>query len=307
MNKRGVALIFGLVVITVFSVLATSYFMRTMNENNWVKRETNSIRAFWLAEAGAAQAIAALPSTTALSGTLESNIRYQYSTTTTFISSGATDIYRIDANGAVSIPGGGSVQRNVEVYISLDPPDPEAFGYALEAEGEIKFTGSADIGPEGHDYNEYASISFPDRIGLSTDEAEVIAENDGVHTTVANAGDNYVPSGIEDSIHWVDIQAPLKQARIPQEGWTGSGILIVNGELELNGGTFYGIIWVIGKLSIAGNADIHGAIIAECGSEIKTSVTGNPQLTWDPDAIEDALGLLETYSPRSVITWREGQ
>lgn len=323
MNKKGIALIFGLFAITVLSVLVAIHFSRTMNENNWVKRETNSWRAFWLAEAGAAHAISLLTSVAPVSGTLQSNPNYQYNATVTQLPPvGAEEIYQIDSTGTVLLDGGAtSIQREVELVVSVTPPDPGDFDYALEVNGDLKLGGSADVFKDldgdgepdddetGEDisYNTYAGISFTDRLGLSSEEVESAASSEGTLTLLKTGPSKSqdVPTNITDQIHWVNMQAPVTQARVPTVSWYGSGILIVNGEFQMEGGLFEGIIWVIGKLTISGNAEVRGAIIAECEADIQTSVTGNPVIQYDYDAIQDALELLEDFSPRTIRTWRE--
>ena len=52
MNNKGAVLVFSLVIILVLSVLASSFYFKSINENTLTKRYVESIRAFWLAEAG---------------------------------------------------------------------------------------------------------------------------------------------------------------------------------------------------------------------------------------------------------------
>jgi hypothetical protein len=56
MNKRGVALILTYMVIAALTILAVAFFNTTTNENTLAKRQVNSTRAFWIAEAGLARA-----------------------------------------------------------------------------------------------------------------------------------------------------------------------------------------------------------------------------------------------------------
>jgi len=56
MNKKGVALILSYMVIMVLTVLGTAFVARSVSENSIAKRYADSERAFWVAEAGLAQA-----------------------------------------------------------------------------------------------------------------------------------------------------------------------------------------------------------------------------------------------------------
>ncbi len=56
MNKKGIALAVVLVVTAVLSVIIISLFAQAMHERNLVNRHVNTVRAFWLAEAGVSDA-----------------------------------------------------------------------------------------------------------------------------------------------------------------------------------------------------------------------------------------------------------
>ena len=57
MNKKGVALIVSIFVVTVVMILAAAIFLKSTNESNLVRRRILSMRAFWLAEAGIAEGV----------------------------------------------------------------------------------------------------------------------------------------------------------------------------------------------------------------------------------------------------------
>ena len=56
MNKRGVALILAYTVIMVLTILASAFLGRIISENDLSRRNISSSQAFWIAEAGLAQA-----------------------------------------------------------------------------------------------------------------------------------------------------------------------------------------------------------------------------------------------------------
>lgn len=87
----------------------------------------------------------------------------------------------------------------------------------------------------------------------------------------------------------------------------GSGILIVNGDLNLNGGNFTGIIYVIGNFSNQGNSTINGSIIVEGNVSLNTTkVAGAMTVQYDPLAI---LRSARKISPVSFLlrngTWSQ--
>jgi len=110
-----------------------------------------------------------------------------------------------------------------------------------------------------------------------------------------------------DAIYWVKITSDKKQLQIPKTGWQGNNvILIVEGDCDVEGGTFSGILWVMGELKIAGNTNINGAVLSEETTEVKTSVTGNPDLYYDPAAIKKAWELVPPgLGEKNIVAWRE--
>lgn len=57
-------------------------------------------------------------------------------------------------------------------------------------------------------------------------------------------------------------------------------ILIVDGDLKLNGGTFYGLIYVTGEVSIAGSPTIYGSLMNS--SNTQPSGSGTPNIIYYP-------------------------
>ncbi len=55
MNKRGVALILSYMVIAVLAVFGSVFVSRSVSESNIARRYVDSVRSFWIAEAGLAQ------------------------------------------------------------------------------------------------------------------------------------------------------------------------------------------------------------------------------------------------------------
>lgn len=60
MSKRGIALAVVLGVVAVLSVIIVSLFSMAIHENNLVRRYVNTVRAFWLAEAGVSKSFITL-------------------------------------------------------------------------------------------------------------------------------------------------------------------------------------------------------------------------------------------------------
>ncbi|OGX18540.1 MAG: hypothetical protein A3K83_07620 [Omnitrophica WOR_2 bacterium RBG_13_44_8b] len=106
-----------------------------------------------------------------------------------------------------------------------------------------------------------------------------------------------------DGITWVDL-SPGEELRISSDTWSGSGLLVVGGDAQITGGTFNGILYVIGKLRMSGNPVINGSVLAESQAEIDTTLTGNVTISYDSGAITSALGPLGFVAP-VIVSWEE--
>lgn len=288
MGKRGLVLIFALMVVAVLAILLGFSFLRSINENNLVKRYVSSIRAFWLAEAGIAEAICHMPYDT--SGSVDDN-NYTYSTQTSPLTA---HYYRIDSQGSVWLAGGNTINRSLNAVVRTNPVNPNNFQHAIRTTVDLEVIGNVTInGPT----EESASLNFPDLFELSKDEIKSIATH--LYTDPPN---NVTPvSGVT----WVNLSAG-QELRITSNTWSGSGILVVAGDAQITGGEFDGIIYVIGKLRMSGNPVINGSVLVESDAELveDTTITGKVNINYDTGAITSALGPLEFISPE-VVSWRE--
>jgi len=301
MNKRGAALIFALLLSTVLFILLGSFFLRSMNENNLVRRAINSKRAFWLAEAGVAEAVKRFPTTGSYLGDLDNNANYQWSATSVWWTSATpgVDIYQVNSTGTVILPSAGSIDRKLEAFVKVEPPQPDGFDLAIEVNGLLNLKGSYDINPD-NSYVTKAGLSFTDKFSFSSDIIKSIAIEQGTYYVNPSS-----PLQDLNGVTWIDIVAPTQKLKIPTSGWSGSGILIVNGDADIEGGAFNGIIWVIGELTITGNGTINGAVLSECEETVVTDIKGNPTINYNWTAIDSALDLLDDYASRTIVSWRE--
>jgi hypothetical protein len=286
MHRRGIALIFSLLVVVVLSILAASFFLRSINENNLVRRYVNSTRAFWLAEAGIAEGIINLPNDT--SGCIGGS-NYCYAVDTSLLP--ATTYYQIDSTGSVTLPQGGSIQRRLIAVVDSHVK----FEYAIETTVDLVIQGNVDIDSQ----NPNSALNFADSFGCSKAEMESYATH-----SYTDPDNNVSPC---NGITWVDVSSG-SEFMITSENWSGSGILVVNGDAQITGGHFNGIIYVIGKLRMSGNPTINGSIIAESDTELveDTTITGRVTINYDVGAITTAIMPLE-FIPPEIVSWREAQ
>ena len=157
---------------------------------------------------------------------------------------------------------------------------------AITANGDIDVTGNATVNGELMP-NVHPELDFEEFFGLTKAEMQAIADND-----LVDPSNN--PTGIS-GITYVSFTGSYPGTmRVTRTAWNGNGLLVVDGDANFSGGSFTGVMWVIGRLRINGNEGFHGAIYVEgigAGGEIQAvPVLGTCEITYDEAAIILALG-----------------
>jgi hypothetical protein len=83
-------------------------------------------------------------------------------------------------------------------------------------------------------------------------------------------------------------------------GWSGSGILIVNGNLKMTGGTFTGVIYANGNLNVSGGTNITGGVINNGNGKLSDTA----RIVYTTAAETSAESELGTAS-YSITSWQE--
>lgn len=289
MNKRGVVLVFSLLVLLVLSILMVSFYLKSISETQLANKFVDSTRAFWLAEAGLAEAKNRFPVLTTSDKIDDSN--YTFSTQAQLLSSG---YYNILSIGTVTLPSGTTVTRQLSAVLKTGIANPAKFKYAIETTTELEIKGnSVDINPAGST-KEHSPLDFADLFGYSKTDIK------------ANATHSYTPGNFTspvDGITWVEV--PAGQKFTMSGSLTGSGVLVVSGETHLSGTVdFNGIIYVIGKLTITGNVTVTGSVMAESSTDVDTELKGNVTLNYNIAEISSALTDIQ-FLKKDIVSWRE--
>lgn len=279
-------------VVTLLVILSASFIARSMGEQKVVQKERDSLQVFWLAEAGLDNAISNLPDSP-LAGTLGNGHYYTESLSVSPVR------YLITSKGGIpdtDETDPANLVRIIKALVEqpLVEPEPGEITAAITASGEVVIKGSVEV---NGDVNDNADFDFEEIFGISKETMRECVVH--IYTDPEN---NVTPV---DSSTWVDMVFE-EEMIVSDSNWQGSGILIVNGDLRVTGGTFDGIIWVIGTLWVSGNPIINGAIFVESGAQFDTTLTGNPTVNYDSDAINDAFTHLPTSTlPAYIINWKE--
>lgn len=163
--------------------------------------------------------------------------------------------------------------------------------------------------PESNCYNhdcwqeKNTGINFQNLFNYQASEVKALADH--VYTE-----SNFPGTGIS-GITWVDVSVggQLKINGGNNGGYAapdGTGLLIINGDVELAGNyTFTGIIYILGALKARGTFDSYGSVVVAARTDVEEStVNGTPDFFHSKFDITQALQLLQASSAR-IVSWRE--
>lgn len=322
MDRKGLVLILVLGILAVLIIAASAFVSLTNSEMQMVKNQGNSIRAFYLAEAGVEEAVYRLKNGNTIipdGGTITfTGYLYQAGNddyTVTIERGGST--HTVTSTGAYpNLTASDKVTRTVKidvnVTVNVTPSgNPANADKALIVSGTIDTTGNPDI----QTYQEDAGVNdqfFQNLFGMTKDELKAKA-NVLTYTT-----DTALPS--VSGITWVELHETGAKVHTTG-GWTGSGILVVDGNentgevLEMGGGgdvasNFQGVIWVIsGSIYLHGSITTSGAIFVENGpAVVSVDVQGGQgmHVLYNATAIQSAFQFLgSSVTSVTISNWQE--
>ena len=296
-REKGIALVIVLGLLLLLVIAAVSFMLTSLSEIKMVRGQNRSTKAFYLAEAGIGQARIQLDqdwsNRSAISSTPLGDGNYSaiiYTTDSGGVALPA-DKLRVKATGNVN-----GTSRAVEVVLEFVGGGISGITHAITSQGTLNIGGSAENGitPTGSYSGGEETLTFQSVFGITKAEMEQLA--------LDYFPDTHYNTAIHDDpvtgLTWVNGGVNLSQ--LTSGSWSGDGILIVNGDLNISGGTFEGIIWVAGNMNMmTGSPEITGALFVECDSTSTTSILGNPTITFSTTAIDEA------SLPPIIESWRE--
>ena len=172
-----------------------------------------------------------------------------------------------------SLPTGTPIRRYIPGVMSAGPIDGTLSG---DASGNFKPGGQA-----GSSTVKCGDALFSQVFGQTATKANMYERlpPENRYTTY--------PGTLGGDVYWLGPKTtPSNQSFMLTGGSSalnGSGILIVNGDLTLNGGTFNGVVYVTGNFSNQGNSTINGSVIVEGNVTLNdTKLAGTMSITYDP-------------------------
>ncbi|GEM_PF-7053775 len=304
MNKKGFVLwvVSGFVLVLV--VMVIGFIVLVNNEIIKAEQQGDSLKAFFLAEAGIEKAIYEISrdgTYTSETATFGEGI---YDVTVTSL---AGTQKQIDASGYVPNKTSPRAQRSISVIADKETGLP--LGGALTTSGSVTLKaqsevdgGSDNAGIVTTDEDQITQqglptltgnppikevaqpVTFEDIFRITPDEMKALA------TVYTNPGNNEPadPTGI----NWVEGSVKYTSHT------SGSGILIVSGDLEVTAHVnFDGVIYVMGNADLGAHVVISGGLVTEGNSTHRA----HSSVTYNETAIDAAA---ELY-PYVIVSWEE--
>ncbi len=158
---------------------------------------------------------------------------------------------------------------------------------AITANGNISVGGHASVvGPINQNVNPV--LDFEEFFGKTKAEMRAIADFDVVNPHI-NPDPDPDPHSNVSGVTYVSF-THSGRLKVTQPHWQGSGILVVDGDCTINGGSFSGILWVTGDLFMNGNNGYYGAIYVEGGATYSdVNLLGTSDVYYDAPAIIAAM------------------
>lgn len=310
MNKKGFILNFVLIFMAILVVAATSFIILTNNEIRAVRQQTDSLKAFFLAEAGIEKCLFKLTKKENYTG--EKDVA---------LGEGVYDVNvtsligkkQIDATGYIPDKTSPRAYRKVRVIAkrrtSAVTADSAVTGLTKGKEiivtgnstidgkagpgikvpdlDMVSIAGSGEVKGDPNVLEKEPLPSFNDVFGMTKEEMKTLAT---VYTDTKPK--NNIPSPA-NGITWIE-----GDRQYTQTGWYGEGILIVTGNLRLTGGVFNGVIYIMGDADLsAGNVDVNGAMIMQSDAKF----AGFSSVEHDSTAIAN----ISNYYPYEISSWEE--
>ncbi len=313
MDKKGMVL--GLVLVFMFLLvaIATGFVTLANNEVRVARKQRDSLKAFFLAEAAVEKALFELHADADYSGELNVSLGDGvYDVAIADLSTEDISRKRIDGTGYV--PGKTSPRAQRQIRVIAEKPDAIFnLGGALTSGGDVEIKGDAVIEgygemavsvPTGFSVSDQTDNIPEDKIntngqvptfegifGITEEQMERIADI-YVHVGAPPPNEPWNPSGIT----WIQ-----GGAKFTKNDWHGEGVLIVEGNLDITGGQFDGVIYVLGgsvvDTELTGNINIKGALVTEGAITFK----GTSDLEYYQEKIDAA----EALFPYEIVSWEE--
>ncbi|MDD5259859.1 MAG: hypothetical protein PHD29_07815 [bacterium] len=302
-NKKGNAIIFATVIVFIVFFIGISLLFLSENEVKKAVRSNLQNATFYIAEGGTQKALWELNHDSSYAGESYSTLGKGTYTITVNTPAGQPNqreiivlgrigwsrrkikviTEKIDAN--ITVNSALACGGNVNMGGNANVAGATVTGIVVPVGCTVYTSGSSSV--SGTPATSHASFpAFADVFGISMADMEKYAT-----TKYINPGTNATCQGIT----WVE--GNLKAS---SNDWDGSGILIVNGNFDMSGGDFNGVIYVVGTFRMTGNAAINGSILSQSMADV-TGLFGTSDIFYNSTAVQQATNAY----PFRIINWQE--
>ncbi len=303
MNNKGNAIIFATIVIFIVFFIGVGLLYLSENEARKAVRSNVQNATLYIAEGGMQKAMWELNRNNSYTGETDSSLGKGNYTITVNTPAGHANQREIIVLGKI-----GWSRRKIKV-LSERINAAITVNSALSCGGNVNMGGNANVAgatltgitvPVGCTVSTSGSSfvsgtpattnapfpTFTDIFGISMADMQKYAT-----TVYTNPGNNAACKGIT----WVE-----GNLKATTNDWHGSGILIVNGDFDMSGGEFAGVIYVVGTFRMTGNASIEGSILSQSMADV-TGLYGTSDIAYNSTAVQ----LANNVYPFKIIAWQE--
>lgn len=327
MNRRGIALILSLIILTILTILAMAIITRSISESNITSRYRESTLAFWLAEGGVSQALSQLRTNynnlnpiPATSPTLPGQGQYCVSGSGNL--SNCTDNILIDgpnrrffAHGFIPSQASARAERIVEVVIGdlfynnaiYAGGDVRANGTSYSVNGNVRCGGDF-IAQHPENVNgtvqQHASVNFLTAAQLA--QLRTISSNQGYlnipqSSFPATFTHPAIPYAGAPNVVYLESNLNLSNTAV-------HGFFIITGNLSLNGTVqIDGAAYVLGDVTINGGGGAPTNIDGLIWTVGDVRINGGVTVAYNQDHAGTIQILLGNPNPQDthIISWRD--
>lgn len=297
-RQKGVVLVLVISFMLIYTLLGLAIMEFNGFQGQWAARKVGIAQAFWLAESGVQSAIDSLQKDTHMTTMIIPNTvlgqGFYHATISNCDPVHPADCY----NATWWIDSTGTIPYATKKIRAMYGPHPME---AVNHKDEIDMRGSVEINGSTSQWD----FSFEQVFKKNT--TDMMAS-----CTVYHPVQNSVSPA--NGRAWIDLSSGLSgnSLSITSAGWTGGGLMIIDAasqpglNIHIEGGTFSGIIWVIGdNIQITGNGAYSGAVFLDNeGSNKVTVLGGTANFAFDQHAIDQVFAY-NNISAFSVVDWQE--
>lgn len=321
-NKKGIALITALFVISVLVVLAVVTTFRSVSENFLSRRQSNSVKAFWLAEAGINKALRELRSNYSL--TAIGPVQLGEGGFSVSIEDTGVDRKKVVSRGFLPFSGALKSEYFIESVMLKYVTTPDHFfdnaiycasnvilnGNSYDVDGSVRYAGSISSNTANIDGDIFHDPSINPLARFNFDQLRQISMDQGNYHDVGQLNGPFPTS------FWYN-----EAAGIPN-------VIFLEGSLDLSGKTRVGGFYVVGgdvvyDATLSGNVAVSGAIYTLGGFTVNgggnvlnidggvwsgnfTTLNGNAKIAYN-ESYMNAIKNLELDTDVQIVLWRDLQ